>query len=58
MNSRMESIGLLHRSDGINVPSSRDVCRPPLEGAGVGYGPVVDVAALWSKLRISSAAAN
>ena len=26
-----------------------DVCRPPSEGAGVGYGPVVDVAALWSK---------
>ena len=25
------------------------MCRPPSEGAGVGYGPVVDVAALWSK---------
>ena len=25
-----------------------DVYRPPSEGAGVGYGPVVDVTALWS----------
>ena len=26
-----------------------DVRRPPSEGAGVGFGPVVVVAALWSK---------
>ena len=25
-----------------------DVCHPPLEGAGVVCGPVVDVAVLWS----------
>ena len=27
-----------------------DVRRPPSEGAGVGFGPVVVVASLWSKL--------
>ena len=35
-------------TSGAPVDSDSVVCRPPSEGAGVGYGPVVGVAGLWS----------
>ena len=41
------TLGHIKGKDTWQYALDSDVCRPPSEGAGVGYGPIVVVTALW-----------